>query len=222
MVTGGAGSDQILGSEGDDILRLSNFHGADTVERIDGGAGSNRIVGGAWAARLDFSGTELVNIARIEGSAGNNVIIGSNGNDVLAGLGGPDQISGGLGNDAYLFNRGDGVDTWIENDATAGNQDIARFGLDVLYDQIWFQKKGNNLEAQIIGTTDKAIIKDWYLGGARQIERFETADGHALLNSQLDQLVQAMAAFNPPPTGQSSLPDNYRQALQPVLAASWS
>jgi hypothetical protein len=30
-----------------------------------------------------------------------------------------------------------------------------------------------------------------------------------------------MAAFAPPPMGQTSLPDSYQAALAPVLAASW-
>jgi len=37
----------------------------------------------------------------------------------------------------------------------------------------------------------------------------------------VDALVQAMAAFAPPGAGQTTLPDAYRTALEPVLAASW-
>jgi hypothetical protein len=42
-----------------------------------------------------------------------------------------------------------------------------------------------------------------------------------LLNSQVDALVSAMAAFSPPSAGQTSLPANYQSALNTVLAANW-
>ncbi|MBD3810941.1 MAG: cadherin-like domain-containing protein, partial [Betaproteobacteria bacterium] len=43
-VSGGDGFDEIRGSAGDDIIRFATFTGTNTVERIDGGAGYNRIV----------------------------------------------------------------------------------------------------------------------------------------------------------------------------------
>jgi hypothetical protein len=53
------------------------------------------------------------------------------------------------------------------------------------------------------------------------VERFETAHGRVLLESQVDQLVQAMAAFAPPSMSQGTLPPQYQQALEPVIAANW-
>lgn len=56
---------------------------------------------------------------------------------------------------------------------------------------------GNNLEANIIDTTDKAMIENWYLGSLYRVELFKTADDKVLLDSQVENLVQAMAAFAP-------------------------
>jgi Ca2+-binding RTX toxin-like protein len=164
-------------------------------------------------------GNALNNI--LVGNIGDNELQGKDGNDTLAGGGGNDTLLGGQGNDTYVFNRGDGSDTWTENDATVGNLDIARFGADVAYDQIWFRHVGNNLEAQVIGTSDKAVIKDWYLGSANHIERFEAGNGRVLIDSQVDALVQAMAAFAPPGAGQTTLPPTYQTVLAPVLAVNW-
>jgi len=75
-VNGGDGFDEIRGSDGDDVMRFSKFTGTYTVERIDGGLGYNRIASGAWFGNMDFSATELVNIARIEGGAGDDLIGG--------------------------------------------------------------------------------------------------------------------------------------------------
>jgi hypothetical protein len=64
-------------------------------------------------------------------------------------------------------------------------------------------------------------VEDWYRGAEHRVKRFETAGGQVLLEAQVKQLVQAMAAFTPSPPGQSALPPQYQQALEPVIAASW-
>lgn len=179
------------------------------------GAG-NRILGLAGDDRLHGGDGDDT----LQGGEGNDRLYGKSGGDILAGGAGDDVLQGGLGDDLYLFERGDGSDTWIENDATAGNQDIARFGADIRFDQLWFSRSGNDLVTKIIGAADQIVIERWYSGDAQRIERFE-AGGRALLDSRVDTLVQAMATFAPPATGQTSLPDDARTALEPVLAASW-
>jgi hypothetical protein len=42
-----------------------------------------------------------------------------------------------------------------------------------------------------------------------------------LLDSKVDTLVQAMAAFAPPAAGQTTLPPAYQTALASVIAANW-
>ncbi len=233
---GGTGFDVIQGSAGDDIIRVRELY-PNSIERIDGGGGVNVLAGTAFDDNFYINGIELINIARIDGghgndningNAGDNVLfggagddrlIGNAGNDTLEGATGNDYLQGGVGNDTYVFNRGDGSDSWADNDSTVGNLDIARFGSTISFDQLWFKRSGTNLEARVIGTMDKVVIQNWYAGSANHIERFE-AGGKALLDSKVDLLVQAMAAFAPPAAGQTTLPDTYRQALEPVLAAN--
>lgn len=43
-----------------------------------------------------------------------------------------------------------------------------------------------------------------------------------LLDSQVQGLVDAMAAFAPPAPGQTTLPANYQASLQPLIAANWT
>ena len=108
-----------------------------------------------------------------------------------------------------------------DQEATPGNTDIAQFLTGVSRDQIWFQQAGNDLVASIIGTSDKLTVQDWYLGAANHIEQFRTADGSTLLDSTVQNLVNAMAAFTPPAPGQTTLPPNYAASLNPVIAANW-
>ena len=73
----------------------------------------------------------------------------------------------------------------------------------------------------IIGTSDRLTVQNWYLGYQYHIEQFKTGDGGTLLDSQVQSLVNAMAAFTPPGAGQTALPSNYASQLEPVIAANW-
>ncbi|MCC6922850.1 MAG: hypothetical protein IT525_07250 [Nitrosomonas sp.] len=87
--------------------------------------------------------------------------------------------------------------------------------------QIWFQHVGNNLEVSVIGTSDKLVINDWYSGTAYRIKRFRTTDGFTLFDSQIDDLVDAMAVFALPDIGQTELPVDYAAVLDPLIASLW-
>ncbi|WP_437891910.1 calcium-binding protein, partial [Phytobacter sp. V91] len=62
------------------------------------------------------------------GGEGNDVLEGGNGNDVIVGGTGNDTLQGGYGSDTYLFNAGDGQDTFYENSTNSGDVDVLRFG----------------------------------------------------------------------------------------------
>lgn len=79
----------------------------------------------------------------------------------------------------------------------------------------------NDLEVMVLGTSDVFIIDRWYKGQQHRVEQFKTSDGRILLDSQVQNLVDAMAAFNPLPPGQATLPPNYQSALGVVIAANW-
>jgi Ca2+-binding RTX toxin-like protein len=217
-------------ANGTDKVYLDSWtYGADyRIDRVDFADGTNWSQAQLQAWALNYSGTAGSDSLSamsggnntLSGLGGNDYLYGSDGNDTLIGGTGTDTLNGSTGNDTYLFARGDGQDTVYDYDATAGNQDIARFGAGISYDQLWLKRTGNDLEASIIGTTDKVTMQNWYSGQANHIERFE-AGGKALLDSKVDLLVQAMAAFAPPSAGQTSLPANYQTALAPVLAANW-
>ena len=120
-----------------------------------------------------------------------------------------------------MLGRGWAADTIQENDATAGNRDVLQFMAGISRDQVWFRKVADSLEVSVIGSTDKMTVSSWYLGDAYHVEQFKTRDGKTLLDSQVQNLVNAMAAFAPPAAGQSTLPAAYATALTPVLAANW-
>ncbi|MDT3737255.1 MAG: calcium-binding protein [Denitratisoma sp.] len=215
---------KLLALAGNDTAQtLTGYATADVIaaaggnDSVSGGAGNDTIDGGAGADNLSGGdGNDTVS-----GGADNDYVYGNNGNDVLDGGAGSDYVAGGAGSDTYLMGRGAGADTAYENDSTAGNTDSVLIGADVAVDQLWFRHVGSNLEVSIIGTSDRMTIQNWYSGSAYHVEQFRTADNRLLLDTQVENLVQAMAAFSPPAAGQTTLPQNYQDALNPVIAANW-
>ncbi|MEQ6342247.1 MAG: calcium-binding protein [Gammaproteobacteria bacterium] len=191
---GGAGEDRLFGEDGDDILK--------------GGTQNDTLYGGNGADSL-------------QGQEGNDTLSGDAGNDTLDGGAGNDTLNGGLGNDSYLFGRGLGQDTINDYDSTTGSADLLQFGAGISSDQLWFRRVGSSLEISVIGTDDRTTIQSWYSGNAYHVEQFKTADGKMLLDGQVESLISAMAAFEPPVSGQATLPPSYQATLTPVIAANW-
>ncbi len=219
--SGASGTDTIQAiGDGNVDIGLSNFDATSGIDVIDGtgATGTVRLLGGWQANAFDFSGVTFkgTNIT-IDAAEGNDTIIGSAGNDVITCGSGNDSLAGGAGNDTYLFGRGSGADTVNE---TAGN-DLLSFGINISASQLWFRHVANNLEVSVIGTGDKVTITDWYSGSAKHIEQFKTSDGKVLLDTQVENLVSAMARFAVPSSGQTTLSSSYQTALAPVIAANW-
>ncbi|MFV5359715.1 calcium-binding protein [Acinetobacter oleivorans] len=206
-----AGNNIIDGGAGIDTVTYANATSAITVNlsntaaQATGGSGSDT----------------LLNVENLTGSKYNDILTGNSGINVLDGGIGNDTLTGDKGNDTYIFARGSNVDTIVENDATAGNKDALSFGSNIAANQLWFTKTGNNLEVSVIGTTDKAVIKDWYLGNAYHVEELKSGNGLTLLDSQVQNLVNAMASLTPPAVGQTSLSADYQTKLNPVITANW-
>ncbi|BCM25591.1 calcium-binding protein [Methyloradius palustris] len=229
---GGAGADSLLGGSGNDTYVIDNIGDVITEnasEGTDSVLSSVTYTLGTNLENITLTGTGNINgigntLANIlTGNTGNNQLTGDAGNDTLIGGLGADTLTGGTGNDTYQFTRGDGIDTVVENDATVGNTDVLKFTSGTSYDQLWFVHTGNNLEISIIGTADKTVIKDWYTATANHVEQITTVDGsHTLLDTQVQNLVNAMASLTPPAAGQTTLPAAYQTQLAPVLAANWA
>ncbi len=220
VLTGGAGNDTYIVGTGDTTIEASGG-GIDTVQSaiawtLAANVENLTLTG---SSAINGTGNDADNV--LTGNTGVNTLTGGVGNDTLDGKAAADILIGGAGNDTYWLARGYGADSITENDATAGNTDVARFDAGIATDQLWFRQVGNNLEVSVIGTTDAFTVKDWYLGSQYHVEQFKTSDGKTLLDSQVQSLVSAMATFTPPAAGQTTLPDSDAATLNPVIAANW-
>jgi Ca2+-binding RTX toxin-like protein len=199
-MSGGGGNDSLFGGSGNDTL--SGEAGDDL---IDGGDGNDLIT--------DHSGLNIM-----QGGAGNDII---RGRGTFAGGSGDDQLQAGDAHfgDTYLFQIGDGKD--VINDFGYSGLDTIVFGGGINASMLWFRKSGADLEVTRIGSAEGISIKNWYTSVYQQIERFHSADGKILANTNVDALVRQMAAFSPPSLGQMGLSGDYSSALGAVISANW-
>ncbi|HEX5278317.1 MAG TPA: calcium-binding protein [Fluviicoccus sp.] len=229
LLDGKTGADTMAGGLGDDTYVLDNIgdiaseaagQGVDTVRSSISytlGANLENLLLTGTAA--NGTGNSAANL--MTGNASGNRLVAGAGNDTLDGGLGNDVLTGAAGNDTYLFNRGYGNDIVSDSDATAGNLDTLQLGADIGSEQLWFSRSGNNLDIQVIGTTDHVVVNNWYLGAQYHVEEIRSGDGKTLSDSQVQTLVAAMSSMTPPPAGQTTLTTAEQQQLAPAFAASW-
>ena len=211
-IYGGAGNDNLSGDDGDDYLE-----GGAGGDVMFGGAGDDVMFGGDGADSMDGQAGDDT----LVGGAGNDTLIGGAGADDLSGGAGNDTLWGGTGNDIYRFGRGGGVDSIVEDSGVADNDRLI-FDAGINQHQLWFKRVGSSLEIQVVGTSDKVTATGWYAADANKLNSIETSDGHVLAQSKVDQLVQAMAGFAPPPAGTLTIDHNSYPQVDNAIAASWS
>lgn len=203
ILTGGSGNDTYFVGSGDIVMEQANA-GVDTVVSDVSWTLGNNI------ENLTLTGTLAINGV---GNTLNNVLTGNSANNTL---------TGDLGNDTYLMQQGWGKDTIVDYDKSSGNVDVVLFGEGISKDQLWFSKKGNDLEVTLLGTTDKLVVSNWYKGNAYHIEQFKTADGEVLDHNKVAQLVQAMSTMpTPSTTSGHSLSSSQHQRLEETMTICW-
>lgn len=197
-----AGNDTLYGNEGNDRLNADagndSLYGGSGTDVLDGGTGNDTLDGGAdndtlYGGAGDDSVSGGAGNDLVDGGAGNDKLYGNDGDDVLTGGEGADRLHGGagadvlnggagndylegnLGNDTYQFGRGFGQDTIYEADSTAGNLDT--LNIDVLASELILRRVGNDLELQIIGTSDKIKLQSYFISATNRVEQIKFADG---------------------------------------------
>lgn len=203
------GSGFVNGGGGDDLIRIHDVYYGATVS-VRGGAGNDTIISNSTYA------------ATYDGEEGDDIIQGGSGNE---------RLIGGKGNDTYRFQLGGGQDVIDNQYQLKTDFDQLQFGEGINANQLWFERTGDDLKVSIIGTNDSITVENWYgevhdwyynyQDMTHQLDQFTLSDGRALVASQVDSLVQAMASFAPPVPGQTVLPDAYQSTLNSVIASSW-
>ena len=148
-------------SNGDDLL-----YGGTGDDNINGLGGNDTIYGQA----ADDA------VYRDEGA---DKLYGGAGADTLDGGPGANTLDGGLGNDTYLFSRGSGQDTIIDQDTSIGNFDTILLGEGVAPTDIKLERIGNGFKLTILDTGDSVAVTSWLQGDTPRygVEAIRFADG---------------------------------------------
>ncbi|MEW7864111.1 calcium-binding protein [Aeromonas diversa] len=176
-----------------------------------------------WVERVTFADGTAWGVndlaARVivaTGSERRETLTGWIGKDHLVGLGGNDILNGGNGDDSYRFRLGDGQDRIQDSQ---GNDTLQLE--DIAADKLWFQRSDKDLLISVPGGADSITVSNWFAGAANQIETLVAGDGKRLLSSQVQALVDAMAAFNPPASGATSGQPGDQGELATLVSSSW-
>ncbi|HEU4459752.1 MAG TPA: calcium-binding protein [Methylibium sp.] len=228
VLDGGTGNDTMLGGAGDDsyfvnvttdVVTENANEGTDTVNSAVTWTLGNNLENLTLTGTTAINGTGNALANTLTGNAAANTLTGGEGADIYIGGAGNDTLTdtSTTSADVYRFGRGDAQDTVRDS----GGSDRLEFLSGIATDQIWLRRVGSDLEVSVIGTNDRMTVGNWYGSTANRIETLQTAGGLRLLDSRVQALVDAMAAFAPPAVGQTTLPPTYSTALSATIAANW-
>ena len=132
------------------------------------------------------------------------------------------------GNAANTYKYGSGFGTQVLNNAgtTSGNaKGLMEFLSSITDQSLWLKQSGSNLEVDLLGTTSKVTINGWFTNASSQLATIQTDGDGMKLDSQVAQLVSAMASyasshsgFNPATAG-TVMPTD--MALQTAITTAW-
>ena len=148
------------------------------------------------------------------------------GNSDVISLSGGNSVSSGGTNETFAYSAGSGSDELAAtNNAATG---VVAFASGISDQNLWFQESSAGLQIDVMGTNNVLTLADWFgaAGGgggvAAPVQSFTAAGLH--LDTQVAQLVQAMAAYSAATPGFN--PASVAQApndptLQTMIAAAW-
>ncbi|MES2354835.1 MAG: hypothetical protein V4568_10645 [Pseudomonadota bacterium] len=236
------GNQVISLGNGNDIVRLdygavagSGLSGTAQVTLGNGndsvtGGDSNVTIHGTGAVTIKLgNGNNVIDLANNHNAvsvtlgAGQNTVTLGNGADTVNLTGGSSTVTLGNGNDKiqtvggnHMIHMGQGKETLVNIGAT----DIVDLGASIATNQLWFRQSDSNLIVSVLGSSEKLTVSNWYDDPSHQVSEF-IAGGHVLHGSDVQNLVQAMAAFSAPSSSQTQYTAKEQTALAPVLAANW-
>jgi len=157
------GRDFGFGGTGNDIVA-----GDDDNDLVSGGSGNDKVLGD--------DGNDTV-----FGDAGDDSLYGGEGSDILAGGLGNDEVVGGAGDDIFRYERGDGVDTVLDDYVDN-------------WETVW--QDGQYVNGYVLDTETSTVSKDGvvYFDSNGWLGLYDFDNGSQLLRRHLGAVDGAIAA----------------------------
>ncbi|OGI00759.1 MAG: hypothetical protein A2Y25_10270 [Candidatus Melainabacteria bacterium GWF2_37_15] len=217
VLTGNAGNNLLNGGVGSDTYNFSSGYGQDTIEEFNGTDqikfGPDITVNNLTVSKQDndlvlFTGNDSITIKnwyvsddyKIESVlfSDNSSLTASqleNMTRVIISPGpGNHNIHNSGGDDIYLFNTGDGIDALHDTDIdNIAGYDIIQFGEGISKEDIAFYLQGNHLVINY-GENDQVTAYNHKCPN-HGIEKIELADGSYLEESDINTIIQHIAAY---------------------------
>jgi len=200
-INGNTGNDALFGTQEADLIadnKGNNYNGDDQIvtgsghDAIEGGAGSDLILSGAGNDYINAGNGDDV----VEAGAGNDHITTGLGNDLLNGEAGNDYLIGGNGNDNYLFAKGFGQDV-IDERGNESDTDELFFDEDIALEDLYFERVGNDLTINVLGTEDTLTILNQFGSKSSGVESINVG-GLSVIDNDIALLTQAMTSMGEP------------------------
>jgi VCBS repeat-containing protein len=165
----------LVGRQGEDVSALGGndrVTGGGGADIFDGGGGNDILQGGAGEDELyaDASYSDYANDL-LDGGDGFDYLDASLGNDLLIGGAGDDVSYSDVGNDVFLFNRGDGRDEIIayysETVAPELRADTLSLGGGIGYADLALSRRSDHLFLDT-GQGEFINLYDWYYDAAEE------------------------------------------------------
>ncbi|WP_249157470.1 calcium-binding protein [Bradyrhizobium sp. KB893862 SZCCT0404] len=158
------------------------------------------------------------------GSAANATLTGNDyGANVFQFGSGAETAYGGARSNVYQVTTSTGQ-AQINLSAATGSKNEIDFLSGITDQNLWFEQAGNDLKIDLLGSNTSTTISNWFSGSAGSMQAI-TAGG-LKIDSQISQLVQAMATysannagFDPTSASIHTLPND--TALQGAVTAAW-
>jgi hypothetical protein len=184
--------------------------GSDSIQAVVNDGGSVTLFASDYNSQEFLAGRQFT----VQATFSDGTTASANVNTNTISLGGP-------GDETFMFARGMGQDTLI-NQTASGDTDTLQFAAGINPLDLVFARNGNDLQLSLHGSSDSVDVKNWYAGGSNQVNVIQAGDGEQLLNTKVDQLIQAMASFSQ----QTGLTwdqgiEQKPQDVQTILAANW-
>jgi hypothetical protein len=182
--------DELIFEKPDGSVNVATFTTTGTVQGTILNLQNQDIVGTSGADTLTASANRLASLA---GGDGADTLTGGIYSDDLAGGRGADTLRGGQGSDAYLFARGDGLDTI---DDAGGKHDTLEFGNTIVAKNLVLDLSNSiNVSIALSGAeaTDKVVLTNYHTKTDKPVEQLVFSADQTRID--LQALVQAVAGF---------------------------